>query len=407
MNLSEVNIETNKELPITDGMTWFKILVRRLVCGGIYLISGEPGAGKSTLTIQLGLDMAIQGIPVLFIMTEQHSTDLATRARQITEGISDSVINNTFKKIKILDMVTGLNNLCNILSVDILNPSGRFHGVKLVILDSVQGQGLPSTSTAAYEVLYRFGRQLKLSGITLVLIAHMTKNGKIGGPRTLEHNVDCTLLLRRAPSCSAAIVLKNRYAEVNQKYMALNWNKNSALQISPHATAAMSETFGCTLSGIVEIQLSIGLSQHGRPGKIISMGVPEKELEQILSIINQLPGISLQPTDFIIHCRIPSNKGYCDSLGLSLAMGLISAYTRRPIPLNAVFIGEVDLRKRCRINNPDVTSTLIESMANMTESTIFCPYAMAAEIHNSFFASKVAIVETLEDAINLIWPETL
>jgi DNA repair protein RadA/Sms len=407
MNLSEVNIETNKELPITDGMFWFKLLIRRLVCGGIYLISGEPGSGKSTVTIQLGLDMAIQGIPVLFIMTEQHSTDLATRARQITEGISDSVINNTFKKIKILDMVTGLNNLCNILSVDILNPSGRFHGVKLVILDSVQGQGLPSTSTAAYEVLYRFGRQLKLSGITLVLIAHMTKNGKIGGPRTLEHNVDCTLLLRRAPSCSAAIVLKNRYAEVDQNYLALNWNKNSALQISPHATLAMSEVFGCTLNGIVEIQLSIGLSQYGRPGKIISMGVPEKELEQILSIINQLPGISLQPTDFIIHCRIPSNKGYSDFLGLSLAIGLISAYTRRPVPLNSVFIGEVDLRKRCRISNPDVTSTLIESMANMPELTIFCPNAMATEIHNSISASMVVIIETLEEAINLIWPETL
>jgi len=310
MKLSDVNITDYSELPISDSMLWLKSLIRRLVRGGIYLISGEPGAGKSTLSIQLGIDLAVQNIPSMFLLTEQHASDLALRANKIIiEHPNQELIQ---KNIKVMDSASGIKDLYKLLFSQVLNPVGTYFGTKLIVVDSVQGQGLSSSSTSSYEVLYQFARECKRAGITVLLIAHLTKDSKIGGPRTLEHNVDCSLLLRRAPGCTAAIVLKNRFAATSKNYLALTWNRYSALQLSPHSIAATSTVFGFNSNGIVEIQFSIELTHYGSKGKIDSIGIPYNELNQIITVINKNLGRSIFPSEYVIQCRIPQlrDMGY-------------------------------------------------------------------------------------------------
>jgi DNA repair protein RadA/Sms len=371
------------------------------VCGGIYLISGEPGAGKSTLTIQVGLDLALQGIPVLFILTEQNSKELAARAREITKAYSNI---DMLKNIKIYDMIAGINDLYNFLTSHIFNPSGNFHGVRMIVIDSIQGHGLSSSATGTYEVLYQFCRESKRAGITVILTSHMTKNARIGGPRTLEHNVDATILLRKAPACTAAITIKNRFAGVSQHFIALTWNLRSALQLSPHSAVATSTVLGVTPHGIVEIQFSIGLSRFGSPGRIVSLGVPFKELVQLIAAINQLPGISLQSNDYNIYCRVPNNLGFSSSLGLSVALGLIGAYTRRVVPPEAIYFGEIDLHNRCRSNGPMISDKLIAALLEKPNYTVFCPHEVSQEIHQQCPEIKIAVVETLAEAVQFTWP---
>jgi DNA repair protein RadA/Sms len=225
-----------EELALSDDLRWLAQRLGKFVKGGIYLIAGQPGIGKSTLGIQLAVDLARSGKKTLYILTEQSKEELAHRARLITSNWTPSDVTRSLPKIEPEDSVYDIETLPSFLSHQVIGPSGKYHGVDLVVLDSVQGHGLSAAATKKYRQVYEFCRQCKSAGITVLLVAHVTKRGDIAGPKDLEHNVDCVLVMRKAMSYRPLFVPKNRFGPAILKPVPLEMNRvTTALALAPHS----------------------------------------------------------------------------------------------------------------------------------------------------------------------------
>ena len=80
----------------------------------------------------------------------------------------------------------------------VLPPESEYHGVRAIVLDSIHGRGLSPSATAAYRALYHFAEKAKAQGLVVIMVGHVTKQGTIAGPKTLQHNVDCIVHMQRA-----------------------------------------------------------------------------------------------------------------------------------------------------------------------------------------------------------------
>lgn len=96
------------------------------------------------------------------------------------------------------------------------------------------------------------------------------------------------------------------------------------------------------------MQASVGLAGYGARGRVTAPGLPKAELQQLVATIGQLPEIEIDDLDFSIHCRLPGRKRYNSAIGLALAIALLSSYLRKRVPVNTLFLGEVDLGRGLR-----------------------------------------------------------
>ena len=179
------------------GLPWLQeVLCGGLAKGGIYLISGEPGIGKTTLAVQILVDLAKRSIPVVYLTNEQSLADIATVVDRVARGLSgpeaDAVKDNLFCD----DTVPEIKDLPDFLARRVLSDGQEYHGCRVLVYDSIQGRGLAATATQQYRSLYKFNDLAKNSGLCTLLIGHITKRGQIAGPKDLEHNIDAMIYLR-------------------------------------------------------------------------------------------------------------------------------------------------------------------------------------------------------------------
>jgi DNA repair protein RadA/Sms len=168
------------------------------VQGGSYLLAGEAGIGKSTLALQIALDLGLSGARTIYMHTEQSASELKNRALLLSSQLSDEERDKALTNIQPVDWHYDLSQLSTFLAREVLSRSGRYADAQLIILDSIQGQGLSSAATRQFTHIYKFCSDAKAGGIATLLIGHVTKRGGIAGPKTLEHNVDCILYFRKA-----------------------------------------------------------------------------------------------------------------------------------------------------------------------------------------------------------------
>lgn len=402
------------EIELSDSLAWLRQRIAKFVVGGVYLLAGQPGIGKSRLSTQIALDIGRRGMKTLYILTEQSEGDLAKVARQMTsdwpKNDADRALENVWSEESIYDIET----LPSFLAHQVMSPSGKYHGVKLIVLDSVQGHGLSASATRKYKQVYEFCRNYKNAGITVLLVAHVTKKGDVAGPKDMEHIVDCILIMRRAMIYRPMFVPKNRFGPAIFKPIPLEMDKTTtALRLSPHSdsVSSVARSYLGRHIGIAEAQASVALPAYGSRGKITAPGLPRKEIEQLTTCISQLPDMQIEDLDYTIQCRLPGDKRYRGLLGLPLCMALIASYIQKDIPSYHIYLGEIDLLRKVREVPDEILIDLWEELKDPSSKVIpkparlFCPSESAHLLQEEVEGVTVVACDRLDDAVFMTWPE--
>jgi DNA repair protein RadA/Sms len=401
------------ELPLSDNLAWLKNSISKFVQGGIYLLAGQPGIGKSRLSTQIALDLGRNNIKSLYILTEQSKEELAKIARQMTANWPQDEAIRALKNVEPEETIYDIETLPSFLAHQVMSPSGKYHGVKLIVIDSIQGQGLPAGATTKYKQLYEFCRQCKGIGITVILVAHVTKRGDVAGPKDMEHNVDCVLVMRRAMIYRPLFVPKNRFGPAILKPIPLEMDRTTTvLKLSPHSetVSSIARSYLGKNVDVAEAQASVSLPAYGTRGKITAPGLPRKEIEQLTTCISQLPDMQIEDLDYAIQCRLPGERIYRSILGLPLCMALIASYIQKDIPRHHIYMGEIDLLRKVRevpeqiiidlwqeLNDDD--SNLEKTLKNILSKE------SASILQEEVKGVTIVACERLDDAVYMTWPE--
>jgi len=422
---------------------------RGLAKGGIYLLSGPPGCGKTTLALQMMVDFAFRGEKVLYVTLEQSPSFLKATIldrifpyrRSIFSSIKKKEKRNDWRKqlenigktlseeeamkhiekrieenMFIDSSVNSMDNLPDFLIRQVMSSGAQYKDIKIMVVDSLQGLGTAPTSSRPYRSLYEFNRYAKDEGITCLLIGHVTKSEKIAGPRSLEHNVDCVLYMRRAMKLRPLFVPKNRYGPERHEPFCLIMNKWGCLEKSKHMSARASVAYGYLpgTNRLTEVQTLVKLPKFGvRPG-ILAPYLPRQKLRQIIGVISSIKDVDVSDLTFEINCYLPGGSFYSHILDFPLAMSILSSYFQLPLPPYSVFIGELDLSRKVRpISDESFFQNFLNSLTEVNTflqiKNIFIS-SFQVELLKHFLSQKnlnikVIGVADLEELIYEIWPE--
>jgi DNA repair protein RadA/Sms len=225
----------------------------------------------------------------------------------------------------------------------------------------------------------------------------------------LEHNADAVLLLRKSMNYRLLFLPKNRFGPAMMKPLALEIDPETiTLRPSPHAQSVTSVARTYLAGyGEAEVQAAVSLSMQGGHARVTAPNLPRREIEQIVECLRGVPGIELDDLNFTINCRIPGSKPFTPTLGLPLAMALVSSYVQRPIPLTNLYIGEIDLTRAVRVPPQHLIDDLAASLGTEVlppPQRIFCAPAAASVLPRS---REIEIVpcRQLADVIYQTWTE--
>ena len=403
--------DARNKLPLSDNLRFFEDAIGgELVAGARYLLAGSPGGGKSRLATQICLDLGQQDIPSLTILTEEAPAQMKRRAQQMTSDWTPLDIARALSNVHVDHSVFDVTSLPDFLMRHVLAPGASYHGVKLIVLDSIQGQGLAASATKSYAKVLDCVRMCEEHGITTILLCHQTKRGEMAGPKALEHSVDTSLILRRAMQYSLLAVRKNRYGPPLLQPMPLRFDPVTIrLEPAPHCEArpAMAHTYAGPGTGELELQASVTVPSDGSRGRMTAPGLPRKEIEQLVSCISQMKDMDFGELNYSINCRLPGSAQYNPILGLPLCVALIGSYLQKAVPGQSIYIGEIDLFRNVRAITPSISQSLkaaFDAGDIDTPVTLFLHPLSAAEFAPSE-SVRVVPCDTLESAVFQTWPE--
>jgi DNA repair protein RadA/Sms len=348
--ISEVEGNVDERLPLSIG-EFARVLGGGIVPGSIILVGGDPGIGKSTLLLQVALEMALNQL-VLYVSGEESERQIKMRALRLLSQGKDGMPDN-------LLLVTE-TNLSSILEhINTTRPS-------IVIVDSIQTTYLPeleSTSgsvTQVRECASRLRELAKSSGMAVFLIGHVTKEGAIAGPRVLEHIVDTVLYLEgdRFQSYRLLRSVKNRFGATSEVGV-FEMRERGMLEITNPSEAFLAErmvntpgsAIAVTMEGtrpiLVEVQGLSSPTSFGNPRRTPN-GVDFNRLLLITAVLARRIGLRLGDQDVFVNVvgGIQVEEPAAD---LAVAAAITSSMRDQPVKADLVLIGEVGLSGELRM----------------------------------------------------------
>ena len=338
---------SSAELPrLSSGMAEFdRVLGGGLIPGSVTLLGGEPGIGKSTLLLQLANHAAL-ATATLYLSAEESAAQIGVRARRL--GISGPHLR-----------VVADTDLESVMA------RCRDEGVKLLIVDSIQTVQLNSLGAAAgaitqlRECTAQLVRFAKSSGVSVIIVGHVTKDGAIAGPRVLEHLVDTVLYFESDASSRFRNVraTKNRFGSVGELaffHMAENGLREvrnpSAIFLARSGAPAPGSIVTVTRDGrrplLVELQGLVDRMRFGSPRRV-AQGLDAQRVAMLLAVMNRHGGVSLQEHDVFVNLvgGLEVTETACD---LPVALALASSLADKAISQQMVAFGEIGLTGELR-----------------------------------------------------------
>ncbi len=322
-----------------------RVLGGGLMEDSLVLLAGDPGIGKSTLTLQICDQMAKQGKKVLYFSGEESVGQIASRARRLKLKNEIGLIN--------------LNDLETILATI------QAERPEFVVVDSVQvmaSDEVASQAGSISQVRYVAEQLMKMakgSKIPILLIGHVNKAGNLAGPQVLTHLVDTVLFLEGDNFHQFRLLrsTKNRFGAVDEVGVfameqggMIEVSNPSALFLEGRAKNPIGSCIVPTLEGtrvfLVEVQALTNYTQFGYPKRTAS-GFDLNRLNIIIAILNRYAGMKLDSTDVYINVvgGLKLNEPAAD---LAVAMAIASSKLKKPLPATMAALGELGLSGELR-----------------------------------------------------------
>ena len=326
-----------------------RVLGGGFVPGGVILLGGDPGIGKSTILIQ-ALSKITQdpsdSCNVIYISGEESSQQIAMRAKRLELEVSDISILSEINLEKIVQTIE--KNKPNVVVID-----------SIQTIYSEEITSAPGSVTQVRECSAQLTRIAKQLDITMILVGHVTKEGTLAGPRVLEHIVDTVLYFEGDPSSSFRMIraFKNRYGAVNELGVFAMTEKGlkevtnpSALFLSHHHKQVNGSCITCIQEGsrpmLIEIQALVDGS-HGQSPKRLSVGLDHNRLAMLLASLNRHAGVACFDQDVFVNA-VGGVKITEPGVDLAILCAIVSSFKDQPLDQKTVIFGEIGLAGEVR-----------------------------------------------------------
>ena len=370
-----------------------RVLGGGLVPGAVILIGGDPGIGKSTLLLQ-SLAALAKNRSVLYVSGEESGAQIALRAQRL--GLSDADMQ--------FQAEIGLEAIMNTLQT--MKP-------EVAVIDSIQtiysGEltAAPGSVSQVRECAAQLTRVAKATGVTLIMVGHVTKDGSLAGPRVLEHIVDTVLYFEGDTQSSFRLIraFKNRFGAVNELGVFAMTEKGlkgvtnpSALFLSQHNAGVAGSCVMVTQEGtrplLVEIQALVDAS-HSPAARRLSVGLEQNRLAMLLAVLHRHAGVACFDQDVFINA-VGGVKITEPAADLAVLLAIVSSLRNKPLPEGLVVFGEIGLAGEVR-PAPRGQERLKES-AKLGFTHALIPKANAPK--QKIEGLKVIAVERIDEALN-------
>lgn len=333
-------VDVSKKPRIFSGIgEWDRVVGGGIMPSSLLILTGDPGIGKSTLLLQISNQLA-QNCSVYYFSTEESLGQVKQRAERL------GCIN---KNLLFSDRA----------ALEEIIATAQHDRPDIVIIDSIQNcytaqsQTIPGSVGQLRESAFYLMRLAKEHGITVLLSGHITKEGTMAGPKTLEHMVDGVFYLQGEERWQTRVLrsVKNRFGTVNE--LGFFQMEQSGLKevpnINEHLVSELTHSPGSALVSVmegsrpllIELQALTIESRLGFPQRVIS-GLDQKQVVLIAAILEKYLHIKFSTQDIFFKV----SGGFTvkeSSTDLGIALALLSSYFQQPLPEKSIALGEINL----------------------------------------------------------------
>lgn len=343
--LTDIPSDGQQRLPVSIGEL-NRVLGGGIVPGGVVLVGGDPGIGKSTLMLQLAALMSETQAPVLYVSGEESLQQIKLRAERL--GVASP----------------GLYLLAETNLEQILTQIENAHP-RLVVVDSIQSIYTETVSSSAgsitqvRECASALLRLAKVQTIPTFLVGHVTKAGHIAGPRVLEHIVDTVLYLEgeRFHAYRLLRCVKNRFGSTNEVGIFEMCDKGlvevpnpSQVFLEERLGRATGSAVAVTLEGtrpiLVEIQALVSKGSLERPHRTCN-GVDFNRVLLLAAVLSKRVGLRLADQDIFVNV-VGGLRVHEPAVDLAIAVAIASSFYSRPVQGDLAIFGEIGLSGELR-----------------------------------------------------------
>ena len=322
-----------------------RVLGGGLVNGGVVLIGGGPGIGKSTLLLQ-ALSHLSPTKKVLYVSGEESAQQIALRAKRLSLDASEV-------------------HLLPEIQLEKIQSTVAHEKPDVVVIDSIQTvyseqlTSAPGSVAQVRECAAQLTRIAKSNNVTIILVGHVTKDGALAGPRVLEHIVDTVLYFEGDTHSSFRLIraFKNRFGAVNELGVFAMTEKGlrevsnpSALFLSQHGQQVAGSCVMVTQEGtrplLVEIQALLD-EAHAPTPRRLSLGLDQNRLAMLLAVLHRHAGVACFDQDVFINA-VGGVKITEPGADLAVLLAIVSSLKNKPLPEKMVVFGEVGLAGEVR-----------------------------------------------------------